>query len=81
MGRPFSFDYSTVKVLVNDKWKNLVGGIPAGAFLLCSYDGEASVEEMVLVRVIGPTRMRYSRAIAAVDGAAQAVSRMLKDPD
>jgi len=25
--------------------------------------------------------MRYSRAIAAVDGAAQAVSRMLKDPD
>jgi heat-inducible transcriptional repressor len=33
------------------------------------------------VGVIGPTRMRYSRAIAAVDGAAQAVSRVLNDPD
>ena len=33
------------------------------------------------VGVIGPTRMRYSRAIAAVDGAAQAVSRVLSDPN
>ena len=31
------------------------------------------------VGVIGPTRMRYSRAIAAVDGAAVAVSRVLRD--
>ena len=30
--------------------------------------------------IIGPTRMRYSRAIAVVDGAAQAVSRVLRDP-
>lgn len=55
VGRPFYFDYETVKILVNDKWKHRVGGIPAGAFLLCAYDGEADVEEMVLVRVIGPT--------------------------
>jgi heat-inducible transcriptional repressor len=33
------------------------------------------------VGVIGPTRMRYSRAIAVVDGAAQAVSRVLRDPN
>jgi heat-inducible transcriptional repressor len=33
------------------------------------------------IGVIGPTRMRYSRAIAVVDGAAQAVSRVLRDPD
>jgi heat-inducible transcriptional repressor len=33
------------------------------------------------VGVIGPTRMRYSRAIAVVDGAAQALSRMLRDPN
>jgi len=32
------------------------------------------------VGVIGPTRMRYTRAIAVVDGAAQAVSRVLRDP-
>ncbi len=29
--------------------------------------------------IIGPTRMRYSRAIAAVDGVSQAVSRILTD--
>ena len=33
------------------------------------------------VGVIGPTRMRYSRAIAVVDGAAQAVSRVLRNPN
>lgn len=33
------------------------------------------------IGVIGPTRMRYSRAIAVVDGAAQAVSRMLRHPN
>jgi len=33
------------------------------------------------IGVIGPTRMRYSRAIAVVDAAAQAVSRMLRDPN
>ena len=31
------------------------------------------------VGVIGPTRMRYSRAIALVEGAAQAVSRVLRN--
>jgi heat-inducible transcriptional repressor len=33
------------------------------------------------VGIIGPTRMRYSRAIAAVHGAAEAVSRLLRDPN
>jgi heat-inducible transcriptional repressor len=33
------------------------------------------------IGVIGPTRMRYSRAIDVVDGAAQAVSRLLRDPN
>jgi heat-inducible transcriptional repressor len=31
------------------------------------------------VGVIGPTRMQYSRAIAMVDGAAEAVSRVLRE--
>jgi heat-inducible transcriptional repressor len=31
------------------------------------------------IGVIGPTRMHYSRAIAVVDGAAQAVSRVLRE--
>jgi hypothetical protein len=54
-GRPFYFDYTRVKLLVNDKWKSNVAGIPAGAFLLCAYDNEPTVDEMVLVRVLGPT--------------------------
>jgi heat-inducible transcriptional repressor len=33
------------------------------------------------IGVIGPTRMHYSRAIAVVDGTAQAVSRVLRDPN
>ncbi len=33
------------------------------------------------IGAIGPTRMRYSRVIAVVDAAAQAVSRVLRDPD
>jgi len=57
VGRPFYFDYETVKLVVNDKWKNRVGGIPAGAFLLCSYDAEKGVHEMVLVRVLAPTAL------------------------
>jgi DNA helicase HerA-like ATPase len=57
VGHPFYFDYEKVKVLVNDKWKHTVGGIPAGSFLLCAYDSEPDVEEMVLVRVIGPTSL------------------------
>ena len=31
------------------------------------------------IAVMGPTRMRYSRAIAAVDSAAVAMSRVLRD--
>jgi hypothetical protein len=65
VGRPFYFDYETVKVLVNDKWKHRVGGIPAGAFLLCSYDSEEGVEEMVLVRVIGPTALPTDSDVVA----------------
>jgi heat-inducible transcriptional repressor len=33
------------------------------------------------VGVIGPTRMRYPRAISVVDGAAQAVGRVLQEND
>lgn len=33
------------------------------------------------IGIIGPTRMHYSRAISAVAGAAQAVSRVLRGPD
>jgi heat-inducible transcriptional repressor len=47
------------------------------SLVLSTYDDGAGIGT---VGIIGPTRMRYSRAIAAVDGAAQAVSRVLRDP-
>ena len=48
------------------------------SLVACSFkDGSSSGT----VGVIGPTRMRYSRAIAVVDGAAQAITRVLRDPD
>ncbi len=55
VGRPFYFDYATVKLLVNDAWKQRVGGIPSGAFLLAVYDNEDARPEIVLLRVLGPT--------------------------
>src|SRR5262249_1161639 len=46
--------------------------------IACAYDDGTSTGS---VGVIGPTRMRDSRAIAAVDGAGQAVSPALREPD
>ena len=43
-----------------------------------TYDDGAGIGT---VGIIGPTRMHYSRAIAVVDGAAQAVSRVLRNPN
>jgi hypothetical protein len=65
VGRPFHFDYTSVKVLVNDKWKRSVGGVPAGSFLLAAYDGEADVAETVLLRVTGPTSLPTDSEVVA----------------
>jgi len=46
------------------------------SLIASTYDDGTSIGT---VGIIGPTRMRYSRAIAVVDGAAQAVSRVLRD--
>ena len=48
------------------------------SLIASTYDDGAGIGT---IGVIGPTRMRYSRAIALVDGAAQAVSRVLRDPN
>lgn len=57
VGRPFYFDYGKVFLLVNDVHKKRVGGIPESCFLLCSYDRDPEVSEVVLLRVIGPTKL------------------------
>ncbi len=48
------------------------------SLVLSTYDDGSGIGT---VGVLGPTRMRYSRAIAVVEGAAQAVSRVLRDPN
>jgi heat-inducible transcriptional repressor len=48
------------------------------SLVLSTYDDGSGIGT---VGVIGPTRMHYSRAIAAVDGVAQAVARVLRDPN
>jgi hypothetical protein len=55
VGRPFYFDFSKMKILSNDHWKEKVGGIAAGAFLVAAYDDAADWPEVVLLRVLGPT--------------------------
>ena len=48
------------------------------SLIASTFDDGAGV---ATIGIIGPTRMRYSRAIAVVDGAAQAVSRVLRHPN
>ena len=57
VGRPFYFDYGKVFLLINDRQKKDVGGIPEGCFLICTYDLEPELSEVVLVRVIGPAKL------------------------
>lgn len=57
VGRPFYLDFDRLRLLSNDSWKHKVGGVPAGAFLLALYVGEADVDEAVLVRVLKPTKL------------------------
>ncbi len=65
VGRPFYIDYGKLHVLVNDKHKQDVGGISEGCFLLCSYDREKSPTEVVLVRVLGPTKLPTDQDVVA----------------
>jgi heat-inducible transcriptional repressor len=58
--------------------EHLDPGLRPFSLVLSTYDDGSGIGTL---GVIGPTRMRYSRAIAAVDGAAHAVSRVLRDPD
>ena len=57
VGRPFYLDYDTALLLVADAWKNKVGGIPQGAFLLAFYENEENVSEALLLRALKPTKL------------------------
>jgi len=57
IGRPFYLDYEKAYLLVADSWKNRVGGIPQGAFLLAFYENEEEVEEALLLRALCPAKL------------------------
>ncbi len=57
VGRPFYLDFERLRLMSNDSWKHKVGGVPAGAFLLALYTGEAEVDEAILLRVLKPTKL------------------------
>lgn len=65
IGRPFYFDFNTMKVLSNDHWKEKVGGVPAGAFLTARFDNDAERPEVVLLRVLGPTALPTDSDVVA----------------
>ena len=51
-------------------------GLRSFSLVASTYEDASGI---ATIGVIGPTRMRYPRAIAVVEGAAQAVSRLLRD--
>lgn len=65
VGRPFYFDFSKMKILSNDHWKEKVGGIAAGAFLVAVYDNAGARPEVVLLRVLGPTTLPSDSDVVA----------------
>jgi len=65
VGRPFYFDFSRMKLLSNDHWKEKVGGIAAGTFLVAVYDNAGDNPEIVLLRVLGPTMLPSDSDVVA----------------
>lgn len=65
VGRPFYLDFERLRLMSNDSWKHKVGGVPAGAFLLALYTGEAEVDEAVLLRVLKPTKLPTDDEVVA----------------
>lgn len=65
VGRPFYFDFSKMKILSNDYWKEQVGGIAAGTFLVAVYDNAGNRPEIVLLRVLGPTTLPSDSDVVA----------------
>ena len=50
IGRPFYLDFDKAYLLITDAWKERVGGIPQGSFILAFYENENDdVEECLLV--------------------------------
>ena len=65
VGHLFYLDYEKASLLVSDAWKHKVRGIPQGAFLLAFYEGESDVDEVLLLRALGQTRLPSDNNVVA----------------
>lgn len=58
IGRPYYLDYDKAYLLVADAWKEKVGGIPHGTFVLAFYENtNDDVDECLLLRVLRPAKL------------------------
>ncbi|WP_416198476.1 MAG: hypothetical protein ACFWUA_01830 [Sporanaerobacter sp.] len=66
VGRPYYLDYDKAFLLVTDAWKEKVGGIPQGTFLLAFYANEADdVQECLLLRALKPSKLPTDNEVIA----------------
>lgn len=65
IGRPFYLDYDRANLLVADAWKLRARGVPQGCFLLAYYENEEQVNEALLLRVLGPSRLPTDNDVIA----------------
>jgi len=66
IGRPYYLDYDKAYLLVADAWKEKVGGIPQGTFILAFYENENDdVEECLLLRALRPSKLPTDNDVIA----------------
>lgn len=64
VGRPYYLDYDKAYILITDAWKEKVGGIPQGCFLLAFYENSKdNVEECLLLRTLRPSKLPTDNAV------------------
>jgi len=66
IGRPYYLDFDKAYMLVADAWKEKVGGVPQGMFILAFYENENdNVEECLLLRALKPSRLPTDNDVIA----------------
>ncbi len=66
VGRPFYLDFEKAYLLIADAWKEKVGGIPQGTFILAFYENENDdVDECLLLRAIQPAKLPTDNEVIA----------------
>ena len=66
IGRPYYLDFDKAYMLVADAWKEKVGGVPQGMFILAFYENENdNVDECLLLRALKPSRLPTDNDVIA----------------